>query len=141
MRKFVYVILSVILLIIFLSFSQSSAQKEGNKKYVGSESCETCHEEHYKGWKSTLHSKMEQDPIKDEPNKNVLGDFSTQDFHLTFNLEDVDMLVGSRFKQRYAKRIGDDYYMLPAQWNVETKEWVTYQPKNDWWAAEGVYPK
>jgi predicted CXXCH cytochrome family protein len=141
MRKFVYVILSLILFIVFLSFSQSSPQKESNKKYVGSESCVTCHEEHYQGWKSTLHSKMEQDPIKDGPNKNVLGDFSTQDFHLTFTLEDVDMLVGSRFKQRYAKKIGDDYYMLPAQWNIETKEWATYQPKNDWWAAEGVYPK
>lgn len=116
----------------------SLAPAAGN--YVGSEKCLLCHQQHYHGWKSTLHSKMEQSVILKGPDKTVKADFSSGDTVLTFKLEDVDMVVGSRFKQRYAKKIGDDFYMFPAQWNVETKQWVEYQPKNDWWAAEGVYP-
>ncbi len=121
------------------SFGQSS--ETGNNEYAGSEVCGRCHQEYYQDWQTTLHSKMEQEVVKSGPGKNVLGDFSISDEHLTFSLDDVDLLIGSRFKQRYAKKIGDDYYLLPAQWNVETKEWVRYFPKNDWWAAEDIYPR
>ena len=108
--------------------------------YAGSKKCLTCHQAHHGGWKSTLHSKMEQPVVSEGPGKTVKSDFSSEDPVLTFGLDDVDMVVGSRFKQRYAKKIGDDFYMLPAQWNVETRQWVKYQPKNDWWAAESIYP-
>jgi predicted CXXCH cytochrome family protein len=117
-------------------------QKTPVKQYIGSKKCAKCHEEYYKGWKTTLHSKMEQEVIRTGMDRTVLGDFSSKDPDLTFTLDEVDMLVGSRFKQRYAKKIQNDYYMLPAQWNVDTKEWVPYHPKQDWWAAEeGLYPK
>ena len=115
-----------------------STQEKGG--YAGSGKCLHCHEEYYEGWKSTLHSKMEQPVVLKDPDKTVKGDFSSDSPVLTFGLEDVDMVIGSRFKQRYAKKIGDDFYVLPAQWNVETKQWVSYQPKNDWWAAESIYP-
>lgn len=108
--------------------------------YAGSDTCLLCHADHHEGWQSTLHSKMEQPVVLQGPNKTVKGDFSSTDPALTFGIEDVNMVVGSRFKQRYAKKIGDDYYMLPAQWNIATKQWVKYQPKNDWWAAENIYP-
>ncbi len=108
--------------------------------HAGSQKCLQCHDQHYEGWKSTLHSKMEQPVVPEDPGKTVKGDFSSDDPVLTFGLDDVDMLVGSRFKQRYAKKIGDDFYMLGAQWNVEARQWVKYQPKNDWWAAESIYP-
>lgn len=126
---------------VFLAHSYGEPQRKSVKEYVGSETCGECHPAHYQGWQTTLHSKMEQAVIKEGPDKNVLGDFSHKDPHLTFSLDDVDLVVGSRFKQRYAQKISDDYYMLPAQWNVATKEWVAYQPKKDWWAAEGIYPK
>jgi predicted CXXCH cytochrome family protein len=140
-KVLINVIFVLILLLVFQAHPYGRPKKENVNGYVGSETCGECHEAHYQGWKTTLHNKMEQVAIKEGPNKNVLGNFLSQDFDLPFKLDDVDMLVGSRFKQRYAKKIGDDYYMLPAQWNVKTKEWVTYQPKNDWWAREGVYPK
>jgi len=130
-------------LTLFLSESlviQADPNDQNANKYVGSKTCVSCHEQHYRGWKCTLHSKMEQEPIREGQHKNILGDFTVQDPALTFSLEDVDMLVGSRFKQRYAKRIGPDFYMLPAQWKVESHQWATYQPKNDWWASEGIYP-
>jgi hypothetical protein len=34
------------------------------KAFVGSETCKTCHLEHYDSWKMTLHSRMTQDPQK-----------------------------------------------------------------------------
>ena len=125
------------------SFSHAEVNKINISNYVGSEKCGECHiHKHlYHGWKTTLHSKQEQEVIRDGPNKNVLGDFSSKDPDLTFTLDDVDLLVGSRFKQRYAKKIGDDYFMLPAQWNVKTKEWVKYNPKKDWWTIGYIYPK
>ena len=111
------------------------------KDYVGSKKCLKCHLQYYKGWKTTLHSKMEQNVIPKGPDKTVKGDFSSDDPVLTFKLEDADIVVGSRFKQRYFRKIGDDWYMLPGQWNVATKKWVKYHPKNDWWAAERIYPE
>lgn len=116
----------------------SLAPAAGN--YVGSEKCQLCHQQHYHGWKSTLHSKMEQSVILKGPDKTVKANFSSGETVLTFRLEDVNMVVGSRFKQRYAKKIGDDLFILPAQWNVESREWVKYQPQDDWWAVEGIYP-
>ena len=121
------------------SYRQTYTQKP--KNYVGSKKCSKCHLQHCQGWETTLHSKMEQDVIPKGPDKTVKGDFSSDDPVLTFKLEDADIVVGSRFKQRYSRKIGDDWYMLPAQWNVETKKWAKYHPKNDWWAAESIYPK
>ena len=102
------------------SYSQTHAT------YVGSENCKKCHEENFKGWKTTLHSKMIQSPADID---TIEADFSSNDPDLTFTLEDVDLIIGSRFKQRYMKKIGDDYYLLPAQWNISTREWVKYFPK------------
>ena len=35
----------------------------GPKTYVGSDTCKTCHLEHYDSWKMTLHSRMTQDVL------------------------------------------------------------------------------
>ncbi|KKL99390.1 hypothetical protein LCGC14_1814850, partial [marine sediment metagenome] len=56
--------------------------------------CGECHNHYYHGWKTTLHSRQEQEVIIDGPDKNVLGDFSSKDTDLTFTLDDVDLLVG-----------------------------------------------
>ncbi len=36
------------------------------KEFVGSETCKTCHLEHYDSWKVTNHSRMAQDVTKNE---------------------------------------------------------------------------
>lgn len=109
---------------------------KGIKGYVGSKACKICHRENYDGWKTTYHSKYIQDP---KTPGALVADFSIKDEDRTFELEDVDLLIGSRFKQRFMKRIGNDYYMLPAQWNVATKEWVRYFPEDEWWCE--YYPR
>ena len=110
--------------------------REGNT-YVGSKTCSTCHPENYEGWKTTRHSRMIQDTSQSGA---LVADFSKKDSSFKFCPEtDVSLLLGSRFKQRFMKKIDNDYYILPIQWNVATKEWVKYFPKDEWWVA--LYPE
>ncbi len=65
----------------------------------------------------------------------VLPDFNTPDPLLTFPLDAVSFVYGSKWKQRYFTKVGDDYFPLPAQWDVRNKRWRPYlvQPNTDWW--------
>ncbi len=79
-----------------------------------------------------------QDP-KQHP-KAIVADFATPNPLVTFKPEDVDFTYGSKWKQRYWKKQGDDYFVLPAQWDVRHKVWRPYhvQPGTDWWVEH--YP-
>ena len=70
----------------------------------------------------------------------ILGDFSTPNPLVTFRPEDVDFTYGSKWKQRYFTRIGDDYFVFPAQWDVQNGVWRRYNPGpgGDWWVEH--YP-
>lgn len=95
--------------------------------YVGSDRCAGCHDEKYFSWRNTLHAKIVQNPV-DNP-EAVVGDFNLIDPDRTFELDDADYIMGSRWKQQYLTRNEDgNIYVLPAQWNVETQEWVAYNP-------------
>jgi predicted CXXCH cytochrome family protein len=65
----------------------------------------------------------------------VLGDFSHPDPMRPFELADVAFVYGSRFKQRYFAKRGDDYFPLPAQWDVKKRRWLPYHVESgtDWW--------
>ena len=71
----------------------------------------------------------------------VLGDFATPNPVRTFDLKDVAFVYGSRWKQRYFARRGNDYYVLPAQWDVLHKRWLPFHVEKgaDWWVAD--YPE
>ena len=70
----------------------------------------------------------------------VLGDFSRPNPLVSFRKEDVTYTYGSRWKQRYFTKIGDTYFVQPAQWDVRNKVWRQYyvRPGTDWWT--NVYP-
>jgi predicted CXXCH cytochrome family protein len=74
-----------------------------------------------------------RDP-KEHP-EAVLGDFKNPDSARTFTLDDVAFVYGSRYKQRYFTKRGDDYFPLPAQWDVAKKKWLPYHVEagTDWW--------
>ena len=101
--------------------------------FVGSESCQKCHAEAYKGWKQTRMANVVRDP-KVHP-EAVLGDFARPDPIVTFGLDQVAFVYGSRWKQRYFTKRGDDYYPLPAQWDVQKSKWLPYHVEagTDWW--------
>jgi len=70
----------------------------------------------------------------------VLGDFSKPDPLVTFKLADVAFVYGSKWKQRYFIKRGDDYFVAPAQWDVTNRVWRAYyvKPGTDWWVPH--YP-
>jgi predicted CXXCH cytochrome family protein len=107
-------------------------------QYVGSQSCRRCHAPTYERWSKTRMANVVRDP-KQHP-EAVLPDFSKADPLLTFKLDDVAFVYGSKWKQRYFTRVGNDYFPLPAQWDVTRRVWRPYfvQPNTDWWVAH--YP-
>ncbi|HTJ63217.1 MAG TPA: c-type cytochrome [Alphaproteobacteria bacterium] len=107
----------------------------GSRRFVGSESCKSCHAEIYERWKKTPMANVVRDP-KAHP-EAVIPDFSKPDPLLTFTKDNIGFVYGSIWKQRYFKRVGDDYFPLPAQWDVTHKIWRPYFVKNgtDWWAT------
>jgi predicted CXXCH cytochrome family protein len=70
----------------------------------------------------------------------IIPDISKPNPVYPFTKDDVAFVYGSIWKQRYFKRIGDDYFPLPVQWDVTHKTWAPYSVKagTDWWAA--FYP-
>ena len=70
----------------------------------------------------------------------IIPDLSKPDPLVSFSKDDVAFVYGSRWKQRYFTKIGDDYYPEPAQWDVTHKKWRRYFVPNDadWWAP--LYP-
>ena len=108
------------------------------RQFVGSAACESCHRDIYSRWKTTLMANVVRDP-KQHPDA-ILGDFSRPNPLVSFKKEDVAFTYGSKWKQRYFTQIGDDYFVFPAQWDVQNKTWRPYSPRpgTDWWTS--VYP-
>jgi len=103
--------------------------------YVGSASCQKCHAEIYKRWKKTPMANIVRDP-RLHPDA-IIPDLKTN--HVApFTVNQVAFVYGSKWKQRYFTKIGDDYYPLPVQWDVGNKKWLKYHVPDtgaDWWAA------
>lgn len=105
-------------------------------QYVGSKACADCHREIYDRWKTTLMANVVRDP-KEHP-EAFIPDFSKPDPLVKFAKDDVAFVYGTKWKQRYFTKVGDDYYPQPAQWDVVHKVWKPYFVKDDWWAP--LYP-
>jgi hypothetical protein len=122
----------LVLFLVFLGTSACHGQSVHNDRgFAGSEACRDCHEAIYERWSETLMANILVDV--DERPEIVVGDFSTPNELVTFSLDDVDFTYGSKWKQRYFTRRGDDYFVLPAQWDVFNQVWRNYNPMNEWW--------
>lgn len=97
--------------------------------YTTSRTCRMCHSAQYEAWTKSLHSRMLHDPAADPA--AILGDFEGSSPARSFTKSDVVYTLGSRWKQQYLTEVGDDYYLLPAEWVVATGEWQPYHPE-DW---------
>ena len=106
--------------------------------FSGSAACKTCHPAIFKRWQNTRMANVVLDP-KQHP-EAIIPDLSKPDPLVTFRKEEIAFVYGSKWKQRYFKKIGDDYFPLPAQWDVTNKIWRPYFVKEgtDWWTA--FYP-
>ena len=110
------------------------ASAAGTRAYVGSATCRQCHAAVYERWSKTRMANVVTDP-KQHP-EVVLPDFRTADPKIvTFTLSDVALVYGTKWKQRYFTKVGDEYFPLGAQWDVSHKQWRPYLVANntDWW--------
>ena len=107
-------------------------------QYAGSAACKTCHPSVYERWKKTPMANVVRDP-REYPDA-IIPDLSKPNPVFPFTKDDVAFVYGSIWKQRYFKKIGDDYFPLPVQWDVTHKIWAPYSVKagTDWWAP--FYP-
>jgi len=107
-------------------------------QYVGSTACKTCHLATYQRWSKTRMANVVRDP-KVHPDA-ILPDLSKPDPLVKFTKDDIAFVYGSKWKQRYFTKKGDDYYPLAAQWDVTHQVWRAYMapPNSDWWVAH--YP-
>jgi predicted CXXCH cytochrome family protein len=107
-------------------------------QYVGSAACASCHQNQYQRWTKTRMANVVLDP-KAHP-EAIIPDLSKPDPLVTFKKEDIALVYGSKWKQRYFTKVGDDFFPLGAQWDVQHKIWRAYQVANgtDWWTE--FYP-
>lgn len=106
--------------------------------YVGSQACRRCHTATYERWSKTRMANVVRDP-REHP-EAVLPDFTKPDPAVNFTLNDVALVYGSKWKQRYFTKVGNDYFPLGAQWDVTKRMWRPYlvAPNTDWWVP--FYP-
>jgi predicted CXXCH cytochrome family protein len=106
-------------------------------RYVGSQSCEKCHAQIYEHWRKTPMANVVRDP-REHP-EAIIPDLSTNTI-AKFTKDDVALVYGSVWKQRYFTKRGDDYFPEPAQWDITGHVWRKYfvAKGTDWW--EPFYP-
>ena len=106
--------------------------------YVGSTACKTCHSAIYARWQKTPMANVVRDP-KEHP-EAILPDLTKPDPLVKFKKEDIALVYGSIWKQRYFTKVGNDYFPLGAQWDVTHQIWRNYFVANntDWWVP--FYP-
>ena len=101
---------------------EGSDSASSPERYAGSWKCAPCHQIQYKGWIKTFHSTVVRDARRDP--SAVMGDMKSPD--LPFSTGDIDLTIGGHWDQRYLKRIGDDYYILPRLWSIQSRKWRPY---------------
>ena len=105
--------------------------------YVGSKACQKCHAEIYESWRRTPMANIVRDP-REFPDA-IIPDLATNTVS-KFTKDDVALVYGSVWKQRYFTKRGDDYFPEPAQWDIANHVWRPYfvAKGTDWW--EPFYP-
>lgn len=118
-------ILSILILLPIAGFTQST--------FVGSNACKTCHAATYERWSKTRMANVVRDP-KIHPNA-IIPDLTKANPLVKFTVADIAWVYGSKWKQRYFTKRGDDYYPLGAQWDVGKGIWRAYKvaANTDWW--------
>ena len=113
------------------------------KEFVGSEKCKSCHAEEYKSWKETFHAKMLQ-PRKRGILKEAVEKWATDGTNpgptkgnvtgVVLKLDDVQYVVGSKWKQRYLVKNDQtgNLQFMDKQFNRLSGKWENYGQKNDW---------
>jgi predicted CXXCH cytochrome family protein len=105
--------------------------------YAGSQSCQKCHGQIYEHWRKTPMANVVRDPR--DHRDAIIPDLATNSI-AKFTKDQIALVYGSLWKQRYFTKRGDDYFPEPAQWDVTHRVWRPYfvAKGTDWW--EPYYP-
>ena len=105
----------------------------------GSAACQKCHQDIYERWSKTRMANVVRDP-REHPGRHHSRTCRNPIRWSRFTKDDIAFVYGSKWKQRYFKKVGDDYFPLPAQWDVTHKIWRAYMSCRtaDWWTP--YYP-
>jgi predicted CXXCH cytochrome family protein len=116
---------------------EQQAATASSAHFVGSASCQKCHSQIYERWRKTPMANVVRDP-REFPDA-IIPNLSTNTIS-KFSRDDVALVYGSLWKQRYFTKKGDDYYPESAQWDVTNRVWRPYFVANgtDWWVP--FYP-
>ena len=116
----------------------ASAASARSAPYVGSTACRTCHSSIYERWRKTRMANVVRDP-REHPDA-IIPDLPRPDPLVKFSKDDIAFVYGSKWKQRYFKKVGKDFFPFPAQWDVTHQMWRPYFVANgtDWWTR--FYP-
>ena len=120
-----------------LSNKEHAEQTQISAHHVGSQNCQKCHAQIYEHWQKTPMANIVRDP-RQHPDA-IIPKLATNTVS-KFTEDQVALVYGSLWKQRYFTKIGDDYFPLPVQWEVANHKWSKYMvPAGaDWWTA--FYP-
>jgi len=124
MRKIVAVVGVMLAIVVLLTHATAKAQ---GPVYIGSDSCALCHGAKHESSQQTWHARI----LRPASEETIAGDFTSTDPDLTFTVDEVAYVVGGQFSERYLTEVEGELYVLPAQWNVASDEWVPYHPE-DW---------
>jgi cytochrome c553 len=121
-----------------------AVQASSEARNPAHEKCRGCHVGDATSWKENYHSKMVR-PAKDgliqsavehwtRDAKGSTGPRTGNIDGRTYGLDDVVMVVGSKWKQRYLVRLPgtSSHQFLDRQWNAYTRLWETYSNSDDW---------
>jgi predicted CXXCH cytochrome family protein len=134
-----FVGIAVVLGTPLLSGQGTAAAPSSTASYVGSAACKTCHPATYERWSKTRMANVVTDP-KVHP-EVIIPDLTKPNPLVTFKKEDIAFVYGTKWKQRYFQKVGDDYFPFGAQWDVTHQMWRAYNAPNgsDWWTK--FYPQ
>lgn len=110
----------------------------------GRADCDACHPGDVKSWKETYHAKVARAPhgalLKEAADywtvdsKGNAGPTRGNLDGKRYGLDDVEMVVGTRWKQRFLVKnpATGHHQFLDKQWNSYTGVWEGYANKDDW---------
>lgn len=133
-------------LAVFLSMAGQAfdVQAATGDRAAASEKCRGCHVSDSVTWKENYHGKMVR-PVRDgllksaadnwtRDSKGAVGPRTGNVDGRAYGLDDVVMVVGSKWKQRYLVKLpgSDGHQFLDRQWNAYSRLWESYSNSEDW---------
>jgi hypothetical protein len=92
---------------------------EVERDYTGSKACDRCHGDIFREWKKTPHARTLQDP-RENP-RAVKAIFSGSE---SFKPEDVEIVIGVHWNQRYVIDRGGDLKIARGVWSLGESTWT-----------------